>query len=78
MYKDDKIPQLVDPLLNKDFCEVEAIRFLKVGLLCVQEELMQTPASNVDSHKDDEWWDQHRQRTRIAARAHHRYDGCEN
>ncbi|KAF3946719.1 hypothetical protein ACB098_06G177100 [Castanea mollissima] len=43
MYKDDKLPQLVDPLLNKDFCEVEAIRFLKVGLLCVQEECRLRP-----------------------------------
>lgn len=43
MYKDDKLPQLVDPLLNKDFCEVEAIRFLKVGLLCVQEECKLRP-----------------------------------
>ncbi|KAL4621425.1 hypothetical protein ACB092_06G226700, partial [Castanea dentata] len=41
--KDDKLPQLVDPLLNKDFCEVEAIRFLKVGLLCVQEECRLRP-----------------------------------
>ncbi|KAL0002871.1 hypothetical protein SO802_016652 [Lithocarpus litseifolius] len=43
MYKDDRLPQLVDLLLNKDFCEVEAIRFLKVGLLCVQEECRLRP-----------------------------------
>ncbi|GMY08750.1 putative serine/threonine-protein kinase [Fagus crenata] len=43
MYKDDKLLHLVDPMLNKDFCENEAIRFLKVGLLCVQEECRLRP-----------------------------------
>nr|AMM42800.1 LRR-RLK [Vernicia fordii] len=37
MYKDDKLHQLVDPILNGNFIEDEALRFLKVGLLCVQE-----------------------------------------
>lgn len=36
MYTDNKLLQLVDPTL-KDFPEEEAIQFLKVGLLCVQE-----------------------------------------
>ncbi|KAJ8760255.1 hypothetical protein K2173_011667 [Erythroxylum novogranatense] len=37
MYKNDMLLQLVDPLLEGNFAEAEAIRFLKVGLLCVQE-----------------------------------------
>lgn len=36
MYMDDKLLQLVDPTLN-DIPEEEAIRFFKVGLLCVQK-----------------------------------------
>lgn len=36
MYKDNKLPQLVDPAL-KNFPEEEATRFLKVGLLSVQK-----------------------------------------
>ncbi|XP_059669159.1 putative serine/threonine-protein kinase [Cornus florida] len=37
MYKSNKLEQLVDPMLKGDFSAVEAVRFLKVGLLCVQE-----------------------------------------
>ncbi|KAL7265100.1 hypothetical protein ACSBR1_002953 [Camellia fascicularis] len=37
MYKANNLVALVDPVLNGDFPEEEAIRFLEVGLLCVQE-----------------------------------------
>lgn len=37
MYNADDLLQLVDPVLRGDFPTEEAVRFLKVGLLCVQE-----------------------------------------
>lgn len=37
MYNADELVQLVDPELQGDFSKEEAIRFMKVGLLCVQE-----------------------------------------
>ncbi|KAA8518757.1 hypothetical protein F0562_016469 [Nyssa sinensis] len=37
MYNAHNLLQLVDPVLNGDFPKEEAIQFLKVGLLCVQE-----------------------------------------
>ncbi|KAA8534352.1 hypothetical protein F0562_031897 [Nyssa sinensis] len=37
MYKANKVVQLVDPMLKGNFSATEAVRFLKVGLLCVQE-----------------------------------------
>nr|XP_018630183.1 putative serine/threonine-protein kinase isoform X1 [Nicotiana tomentosiformis] len=37
MYNTDKLLELVDPVLNGEFHGDEAIRFLKIGLLCVQE-----------------------------------------
>ncbi|CAM8927221.1 unnamed protein product [Rhodiola kirilowii] len=39
MYNEDKLPKFVDPKLTGDnlFNEGEAVRILKVGLLCVQE-----------------------------------------
>ncbi|KAL6138588.1 hypothetical protein ACLB2K_063869 [Fragaria x ananassa] len=36
-YKADNLMQLVDPTLHLNFPKDEALRFLKVGLLCVQE-----------------------------------------
>ncbi|XP_027934460.1 putative serine/threonine-protein kinase [Vigna unguiculata] len=36
-YQSNDLLKLVDPMLNKNFPEEEAIKFLKVGLLCVQE-----------------------------------------
>ncbi|XP_062003769.1 putative serine/threonine-protein kinase isoform X2 [Rosa rugosa] len=36
-YKADNLLQLVDPILQMNFPKDEALRFLKVGLLCVQE-----------------------------------------
>lgn len=36
--------ELVDSVLNGDFPEKEAVRFLKVGLLCVQETTSLRPA----------------------------------
>lgn len=36
-YKENTLLQMVDPVLNGDFPKKEALRFLKVGLLCVQE-----------------------------------------
>ncbi|KAL7252939.1 hypothetical protein ACSBR1_007486 [Camellia fascicularis] len=37
MYKSNKLVELVDPVLKDNFTKSEAVRFLKVGLLCVQE-----------------------------------------
>ncbi|XP_059669789.1 putative serine/threonine-protein kinase [Cornus florida] len=37
MYNTGKLLQLVDPVLGTDFLKEEAVRLLKVGLLCVQE-----------------------------------------
>ncbi|KAK9187076.1 hypothetical protein WN944_018466 [Citrus x changshan-huyou] len=37
MYNTNELQHLVDPILYGNFSENEAIRFLKVGLLCVQE-----------------------------------------
>ncbi|KAM7499146.1 hypothetical protein LguiA_023560 [Lonicera macranthoides] len=37
MYKGNKLVELVDPMLKGNFNEREALRFIKVGLLCVQE-----------------------------------------
>ncbi|XP_049342657.1 putative serine/threonine-protein kinase [Solanum verrucosum] len=37
MYNSGKLLELVDPMLNGEFCGDEAVRFLKIGLLCVQE-----------------------------------------
>ncbi|PSR98171.1 Serine/threonine-protein kinase [Actinidia chinensis var. chinensis] len=37
MYRANTLVELVDPVLNGDFPEEEAVRFLKVGLLCVQD-----------------------------------------
>ncbi|KAF6167895.1 hypothetical protein GIB67_027673 [Kingdonia uniflora] len=37
MYNDGNLLQLMDPSLRGDFPDEEVVRFLKVGLLCVQE-----------------------------------------
>ncbi|KAG5549904.1 hypothetical protein RHGRI_015019 [Rhododendron griersonianum] len=37
MYRANSLAVLVDPVLNGNFPAEEAVRFLKVGLLCVQE-----------------------------------------
>lgn len=37
LYSGKKLLKLVDSALNGDFPKKEAVRFLKVGLLCVQE-----------------------------------------
>ncbi|XP_004249798.4 putative serine/threonine-protein kinase [Solanum lycopersicum] len=37
MYNSGKLLELVDPILNGEFRDDEAVRFLKIGLLCVQE-----------------------------------------
>lgn len=37
MYNENKLIELVDPMLKGNFSEPEAVRFIKVGLLCVQE-----------------------------------------
>ncbi|KAK4767300.1 hypothetical protein SAY86_015050 [Trapa natans] len=42
-YKEGKLVEVVDPVLGKDFSEEEASRFLKVGLLCVQEAARNRP-----------------------------------
>ncbi|KAK4776085.1 hypothetical protein SAY87_024046 [Trapa incisa] len=42
-YEEGKLVEVVDPVLGKDFSEEEASRFLKVGLLCVQEAARNRP-----------------------------------
>ncbi|KAB2622328.1 serine/threonine-protein kinase [Pyrus ussuriensis x Pyrus communis] len=42
-HKDGNLAQLVDPTLQMNFPTDEAIRFLKVGLLCVQEKANHRP-----------------------------------
>ncbi|XP_059305804.1 putative serine/threonine-protein kinase isoform X2 [Lycium ferocissimum] len=37
MYNADQLLELVDPVLDREISNDEAVRFLKVGLLCVQE-----------------------------------------
>ncbi|XP_016475821.2 putative serine/threonine-protein kinase isoform X1 [Nicotiana tabacum] len=37
MYNSDQLLELVDPVLDREISSDEAVRFLKVGLLCVQE-----------------------------------------
>ncbi|KAI9157607.1 hypothetical protein LWI28_025143 [Acer negundo] len=43
MHNCNKLVDLVDPMLNGNFLEDEAIRFLKVSLLCVQEKCSLRP-----------------------------------
>lgn len=43
MYNSKELMNLVDPMLYGNFPENEAIRFLKVGLLCVQEKSKHRP-----------------------------------
>ncbi|KAK6943779.1 Protein kinase domain [Dillenia turbinata] len=43
MYITNNLVSLVDPILNGDFPEDEAVRFLKVGLLCVQQTVSRRP-----------------------------------
>jgi hypothetical protein len=42
-YEANDLVRLVDPTLDKNFPETEAVRFLKVGLLCVQETAKHRP-----------------------------------
>ncbi|KAJ8754150.1 hypothetical protein K2173_002049 [Erythroxylum novogranatense] len=42
-YNANNLVQIVDPVLNRNFPEAEAARFLKVGLLCVQENVKHRP-----------------------------------
>ncbi|XP_058215931.1 putative serine/threonine-protein kinase isoform X1 [Rhododendron vialii] len=44
MYRANTLAVLVDPVLNGNFPAEEAVRFLKVGLLCVQEMAKKRPA----------------------------------
>lgn len=43
MHNSDKLLNLVDPALNQNFDKEEAIRYLKIGLLCVQERASMRP-----------------------------------
>ena len=43
-YKGNSLLQIVDPVLHMDFPEEEALRFLMVGLLCVQETVKLRPS----------------------------------
>ncbi|XP_073156707.1 putative serine/threonine-protein kinase [Henckelia pumila] len=44
LYNAKNLVELVDSVLNRDFPETEAVQFLKVGLLCVQETTRHRPA----------------------------------
>lgn len=43
MYNSESLLQLVDPVLNHNFNKEEATRYLKIGLLCVQERASMRP-----------------------------------
>ncbi|KAJ6772952.1 CYSTEINE-RICH RECEPTOR-LIKE PROTEIN KINASE 3 [Salix koriyanagi] len=43
MYEADNLPRLVDPMLDGNFSETEAVGFVKVALLCVQEKCRLRP-----------------------------------
>ncbi|KAH9735210.1 hypothetical protein KPL71_017666 [Citrus sinensis] len=44
VYEDRNLGRLVDPTLEMNYPEEEAVRFLKVGLLCVQENVRLRPS----------------------------------
>ena len=44
MYKTEKLDQLVDPVMGGEVAGKEAVRFLKVGLMCVQEKCDRRPS----------------------------------
>lgn len=46
-YKDNNLLELIDPALNEEFPKEEAVWFLKVGLLCVQENASLRPGMSV-------------------------------
>ncbi|GMI71248.1 cold-responsive protein kinase 1 [Hibiscus trionum] len=43
LYRDNRILKLVDPIVGMNYPEEEAVRFIKVGLLCVQEKARLRP-----------------------------------
>ncbi|KAK8553793.1 hypothetical protein V6N13_072731 [Hibiscus sabdariffa] len=43
LYRAKRILQLVDPIIGMNYPEEEAVRFIKVGLLCVQEKARLRP-----------------------------------
>lgn len=42
-YKANELVKLIDPVLDIDFRKEEAVRFMKIGLLCVQENPTKRP-----------------------------------
>ncbi|KAL2240543.1 cysteine-rich receptor-like protein kinase 42 [Sesamum indicum] len=44
LYKTDRLTESVDPCLNGDFPATEAVKVLKVGLLCAQASVAQRPS----------------------------------
>lgn len=42
-YKANELVKLIDPMLDMDFRKEEAVRFMKIGLLCVQENTTKRP-----------------------------------
>lgn len=46
-YKGNNLVEIVDPALNLNFPEEEALWFLKVGLLCVQETAKLRPRMSI-------------------------------
>ncbi|KAK9092250.1 hypothetical protein Syun_027161 [Stephania yunnanensis] len=50
LWKDGRILELVDPSMGNSFSEQEVVRFIQVGILCVQEKAKDRPTmSNVIS-----------------------------
>nr|TKS17787.1 hypothetical protein D5086_0000011580 [Populus alba] len=47
MYKNDNLLKLVDPMLNADFLETEAVGFVRIALLCVQEKCGLRPSMSM-------------------------------
>lgn len=43
VYEDNNLVRLIDPSLDVNYPEAEAVKFLKVGLLCVQENVRLRP-----------------------------------
>lgn len=46
-YKANELVKLIDPVLDIDFHEDEAVRFMKIGLLCVQENTTKRPGMSL-------------------------------
>ncbi|KAJ6325425.1 hypothetical protein OIU76_012500 [Salix suchowensis] len=77
MYEADNLPRLVDPMLDGNFSETEAVGFREgCPALCARE--VSASTEYVEGNQDDERGNRHPQHTDHTARIHRRYHGCEN